>query len=149
MNDTRAYSKQIFILDASVMIKLIAQEDGIDSPLEKSIQKLTKDITQKKIGIISTPLLCWEVGNWAGRAFPGQALEIISSLPVFGIQEHRLNLEVSSETFSIMRRCPRVTFYDASYHGLAMSTGGIFITNDVAYYREAHHLGRITLLQDY
>ncbi len=149
MRERRGFSKQTLVMDASVMIKLIAQEDGIETPLEKAVQKLSSDILDNMFDIVSSPLLCWEVGSWASRAFPQQALQIISSLPIFGIQEHRLSLEVSSLTFEIMRKCPHVSFYDASYHGLAMYLNATFLTNDTAYHREAHSFGHIKLLKDY
>ena len=149
MNAKRVSYKPLYILDASVMIKLIAQESGDTDEIETSIQKLTDDIQKEKIKTISLPLMCWEIGNWAARAFPEQALAIMSLLPNFEMEEQRLNLDISHRTFEIMRQYPRVTFYDASYHGLALYLGGEFLTNDKAYYDSAKSLGHIKLLKDY
>lgn len=149
MNARNTFSKPLFILDASVMIKLIAQENSNDDPTEIAARQLSGHIQNGEVDIVSMPVVAWEVGNWAARTFPHQALSIMSLLGSFGLKEHHLDLQVTNRTFEIMRKCPKVSFYDASYHALAMISGGILLTDDRAYYHGTRYLGHIKLLQDY
>jgi hypothetical protein len=42
-----------------------------------------------------------------------------------------------------------VTFYDASYHALALVNGGIFVTADIKYVTLAEKAGGVVRLRDY
>jgi predicted nucleic acid-binding protein len=41
-----------------------------------------------------------------------------------------------------------VTFYDASYHAVALKAGGTFVTADDAYVRRAGNAGHVLSLND-
>jgi predicted nucleic acid-binding protein len=43
----------------------------------------------------------------------------------------------------------KVTFYDASYHGLAIYTGGTFLTADAAYVKKTSAASHVAQLQDW
>ncbi len=42
-----------------------------------------------------------------------------------------------------------VTFYDAAYHALALVEGGLFVTADARYLRQAAAAGGVRLLREY
>lgn len=47
-----------------------------------------------------------------------------------------------------MKKYPRVSFYDASYHALAIAYDGLFVTADRKYYEMTRKEGNVTLLED-
>ncbi len=48
----------------------------------------------------------------------------------------------------LMRRF-NVTFYDASYHAVALTRGGVFVTADSNYYRKTTAVGHSMRLADW
>lgn len=138
-------NKPIIIPDSSTIIDLVAKKK-ID---EKACTKLLHDITHGDIHIAMLPLLYWEVGNWVGRTYPKMATELLSSIMLWDTVEHPLDIYIVARTIEITSKYRGVTFYDASFHALAIILNGTLITSDKAYYNATHKLGHIRLLKDY
>ena len=51
--------------------------------------------------------------------------------------------------FDLINTYKTISFYDASYHALALEEGGTFLTNDEKYYKKTKNAGGIMLLRDY
>lgn len=149
MNVKKAFSRPSYVLDASVIIKLIVREAGDSDIMEHAVFRLGEHIQRGDITLSTSSLAYFEVGNWAARAFPHEALAIMSSLLLFDIKEHVVNVEIVATACEIIRECSKVTFYDASYHAMALEDDSIFLTNDKAYYLQAKHKGHIQLLERY
>ena len=144
-NDTRDLYKPLIILDSSILIKFFAKEQG-DEP---GTSRLVNDMNNRRVKIAILPLMYWEIGNWVCRDFSHMATEVLSAIMLCDFEEHVLDMSIMNLTVDITREHRKVTFYDASYHALAITTGGLFVTNDKAYYKAAHKLGHIKLLRDY
>ena len=138
-------SKPIIILDSSVIIDLVSRK----KEYTQACQKLMHDITYGNVDIAILPLVYWEVGNWAIRHHPKMATELISSILLWDTIEHPLDIYVIGKAVDIAARYKGTTFYDASFHALAIILGGTFLTNDKAYYKATHTLGHVRLLRDY
>lgn len=138
--------KQLFIPDSSVMIKwCVKEEEDRDQ-----IIRMQKDFLEKKITLLVPLLLEWELNNYLGRNFkPKIATEKYSYYKMLELTGYMTSVELSHLSFEIMGKCPGVTFYDASYHALALSRQGIFLTADKKYYEKAKKMGGIMLLKDY
>lgn len=138
-------SAPLVVLDASVLIKFVAKESGD----ERSLMLLQRDIREGKIDVAIPPLAYWEIGNWAARKYPQEATRLLSYFMMCGFREMPLDLHTAGTAIEIMRKHKRVSFYDASYHALAMRISATFITADSTYVSETKKLGNICLLSNY
>ena len=137
---------KIIILDTSVLIKWIVDEtEGM-----QEAQELKHDHHEGKIKVLMPSISLWEVGNYLGRKFEArEAAEIFQTFRLSGMEEVQINEKVAHRAFQIMKSAPKVSFYDASYHALAIESGGTYITADEKYYQKAKKWRKIQLLQDY
>jgi len=78
-----------------------------------------------------------------------QALTKFSHFRTLKIKEALLSIETAALAFKIMKKCTSVSFYDASYHALALYSGGTFITADKKYFKKARSFGHIQQLKTY
>lgn len=138
--------KPFIILDASILIAYFAREKDGNEP---GFSRLAYDMNNGKVmpGILS--IIYWEIGNWVCRDYPHRATEILSAVLLCNFQEHALDIAIANMAAKIVHKHKKVTFYDASYHALAIIKNGTFITADKAYYNATHKLGHIKLLKDY
>ena len=141
-----AGTKPLLVPDTSVMLKWCVKEQED----RQHVKKMQDDFLERNINIIVPALLGWELNNFLGRIYsPEVALMKYSYFKTFRLTESLLlNLEVSGLAFRIMKKAD-VTFYDASYHALALFLNGTFLTADVKYYNKAKAFGGIKLLGDY
>jgi len=130
-----------YLLDNSVLIEgLFGSKRGL-----KQFIRLNKLANAKKVELYSTKLLFFEFNNVIRFRF-----DSLSSNYLF---RHLLSfkvkiLEPNREEFDLARNLAYetdTTFYDASYHILALSRGMIFLTMDKKYYRKAKIMGNIVL----
>lgn len=140
-----AENKTNFVIDASVIYKWATHEPEY---LEEAL--LVKDHFVEKINLLMVPVFCFaEVCNALFIKRPRMALEYFSQLIEFGIEEYAISFNLANLSFQLMERYPGISFYDASYHALAIRKNGTFITADEKYYRKTHKEGHIMLLKDY
>jgi predicted nucleic acid-binding protein len=88
------------------------------------------------------------VGNTLARRFPDQAGEMLASLVDFGLTEALLDARWRTRTVALAVTY-EVAFYDAAYHAVALSRGGVFVTADERYVRRAASAGRVSSLRDW
>lgn len=138
-------NKQLYIVDASVLIKWFIQE------IEDKNQalKFKRDYINEEIEIGMPTSCLYETFNTIARKAPGSATLILSQILIMGIEEYELTLENSSTTIEILEKSPKISFYDAIYHSIAIRNKGIFLTADEKYYNQAKSLKHIQLLKDY
>lgn len=140
-----AENNQPIIIDASVAMKWFVDEiEDVDKALMLRDRALNGEL---KVGIIS--LIFYEVMNTLSRKWPEKAMPSISVLMMFHFDEFSLNLKIAYIALEIMQKCPKVSFYDASYHATAIENNGTFITADEGYYQKAKSFKHIKLLKDY
>lgn len=140
-----AESRSIFVADASVIAKWASIEP---EDLEKALL-FKDDFIKGEISIIVTSYCFSEICNLLYFKSPSIALEFFSYLCVSNIIEHQLTLNLANLVFQIMNQYKGISFYDASYHALAIQEKGTFITADEKYFKKTHKEGRIMLLKDY
>ncbi len=134
------------IIDASVVIKLIAEEAG-DA---EQIHLLRENIALQKHKLAAPTLLEWELGNYLGRKLDfTEACSRLSYIKLLRISLYNLSAQHKELAFKIMHSVPGASFYDASYHALALSQNATFITCDYRYYEKSKQLGGVVLLTDY
>lgn len=140
-----AAHKISFIVDASVLLKWGVHES--DSRDEAEL--LREDFQKEKIAIFVPPHCFSEICNMLGRERRDGAASFVSILLNTEIVECLLTFSLIQTAFRIMEQYDRVSFYDASYHALAIQEKGTFITADEKYYRKTHREGYIQLLKNY
>ena len=135
--------KQIVIPDASVILKWVLKTDD---DVEKALTLLSSWVAGET-EIVVPSLWVYEVGNIVGRKNAERAEEIMALLLDYRFPEARIDAGHLMASLDLMRR-HAVTFYDASYHAVAMKAGGTFVTADDAYVRRAGNAGHVVSLKD-
>lgn len=135
---------KIFVLDASVMVNYLLT---LNSHVVAEVSSILEEARQGKVSLQSSYLLPFEAGNalrYSSLA-PDQAraaLEKLSALPLNYFVFNAPQLNEILEKSSLLK----TTFYDTSYHFLALLLGGTFLTADQDYFKKAKKLGRIELV---
>ncbi|MFA5792807.1 MAG: type II toxin-antitoxin system VapC family toxin [Candidatus Gracilibacteria bacterium] len=138
--------KKIYITDSSVAIKWLTKEE----PFATEALKILNDYATEKIKLIVPDIFWWELGNYFGRETDSKtAYAILMSLKKYRFATYMLDNEHTLTALRIMEDYSGVSFYDASYHALAIQNKATFITCDEKYYQKARKLGCIKLLKDY
>lgn len=134
----------LYVIDASVMLKWHFYEEN------DHIQALDlKNDFLKENLILAVPSHAFtEVLNVMSIKKPDFAVFFLSQLLALSINEYSLNVELAASAVAIMKKIPKISFYDAVYHALAMQLDGVFVTADEGYYKKTKKLKNITLLKD-
>ena len=134
-----------YVVDASVILKWVLGDE------RESDQHKALDLLNAWVGgraeLLAPSLWEYEVGNFLGRLFPGQAFEKMALI---------VNLKFSGIplTDSMLRLCfdwmarNGVTFYDACYLALAEETKSILVTADANFAGKMGYTKSVCLLQD-
>lgn len=133
----------VVVPDASVILKWVLPAD--DEPDSDRATLLRDAIVAGAVSAVVPSLWWFEIGNTLGRRFPAQASDWISALIKFGLDEAPCSPAWLERTLALMRRYD-VTFYDASYHALALVLDGVFVTADVRYASRAAPEGAVVAL---
>jgi predicted nucleic acid-binding protein len=136
--------KPIIVPDASVILKWVLKTD--EDHLEKALALLSSWVAGET-EIVLPSLWVYEVGNTVGRKNADKAEEIMALLLDYRFPEARMDAGHLLASLDLMRR-HTVTFYDASYHAVALKAGGTFVTADDAYVRRAGNAGHVISLKD-
>lgn len=130
-----------YLLDNSVLVEgLFGSKVGL-----RQFIRLNKLAGAKKVELYSTPLLFYEFNNVIRfRLDSLSADHLFKHLLSFNVKI----LELRREDFDLARNLAyetNTTFYDASYHTLALSRDMIFLTMDKGYFRQSKEKGSIEL----
>ncbi len=137
---------QLVIPDSCVMLKWCVWE----AEDREQIVKMQDDFVHNEIQIAFPAILEWELNNYLGRKLSEEeATRKYSYFKILQATMALLTLEMTGLAFKIMKKCPSVSFYDASYHAMALHMKGVFLTADKKYYDKTKSLGNIQLLKDY
>jgi predicted nucleic acid-binding protein len=116
-----------------VLLKWVLPEPEIDTEQALGLREAA---IAKRLVLAVPPLWLYEIGNTLARRYPGNAQALIEAL-------QQGPLRVTGPTRTWLRRTLEltiehgVTFYDASYHALALVNRGLFVTADARYARKA------------
>ena len=136
----------VFVPNASVILKWVLPPDNeafVEQALAMRECVLTGSAT------LAVPSLWYfEVGNTLARKYPATAQEQLRLLLRIGLSESAWNDRWHKAIFDLAHRYG-VTFYDASYHALAIVSGGHFVTADEKHLLSVGKAGHILLLKDW
>lgn len=134
------------VIDCSVVIKWFVEEEADRIQAEN----VRRDFSDGKVKILVPAVLFWEFNNYMRRKFDEKtATSLFSNLKNYLFTLSLPNVESAALAFKIMKNCPKASYYDASYHALALHEEGTFVTSDNKYYQAAKSFGHIKLLRDY
>ncbi|MGH7209234.1 MAG: type II toxin-antitoxin system VapC family toxin [Nitrospiraceae bacterium] len=137
----------IVVPDASVILKWVLQKDEeSDFPQAFRLQEV---FLAEGIEIRVPTLWRYEVGNVLGLKQPRMAMELMSALLAYELEEVPLRTDYALEVLDHMQDVKGVTFYDSAYHVLALRTKGTYLTADTAYVKRAKRKGHVALLADW
>ena len=136
----------LVVPDASVLLKWILP--GEDEPDTGAALSLREAAVSGAVSLFVPQLWMYEVGNTLARRYPEQAGRLLAALVDFRITEARLDSRWREQTLSLAR-VHGVTFYDASYHAVALVCSGVFVTADARYVRRAQDAGGLALLRNW
>ena len=117
----------IVVPDASLILKWVVPSDN--EPYVEQALAVREAFIRDEITLQIPALWYFEVGNTLARKFPEEAASQLHGLLDFGMIEVMMNDAWQVKILTIVRNYA-VTFYDASYHALAMIQGGTFVTAD-------------------
>ncbi len=134
------------IPDAAIILKW-SLERGEEPDFQKAFLIL-EDYLAEKVDICLPALWRYEVGNILGRKQPEMAGEIFRTLLRYQFHEEPLDEAYGLQVLALMRKVKGISFYDASYHVLAIRKHGFYVTADRDYYRRALQQGSIIFLSE-
>lgn len=121
------------VADASILIKWVLPR-GLE-PDQDAAYAIRDAVMMNKIELLLPSLWIYEVGNTLGRLYPQHAQSMIESLAMLGFSEREWNSAWLKRALDLTHRY-KVSFYDASYHALAQSENGLYITADSQYLKK-------------
>ena len=139
-------ASRVVVPDASVLLKWIVPGD--DEQDTGAALSLRAAALSGAISLVAPQLWMYEVGNTLAKRFPEQADHLLTAFVDFQIAEARLDALWRERALSLTR-VYGVTFYDASYHAVALIHGGLFVTADARYVRQADNAGGLVLLRNW
>ena len=137
-------NKPKYVIDASTAIKWVVDEKHSEVAL-----KIRYFYELDLIYLLVPSVFFWEVLNTISRKKPEMAMPFLSEIKMADILECRLSESQTLKSIELMQKYPKISFYDASYHALAIEEQGTFITADKKYYEIAKKEGHIQLLEDF
>ncbi len=135
---------KVYVLDASVILSYLLSEETI---VVEEFEKLLKEARKNRVKLISSKLLPLEVANGlrytlSDSALAVRVLETFLDLPLEYVDFTKGQLQRALQ----LAYTTKTSFYDASYHILAIELEGVFLTCDKKYFQKAEKFGFIRLL---
>lgn len=134
-----------FVVDASVFLKPVLKEEERGTPVARAILNLKDNL---KICVFVPDIFRYELNNTLIRK-KGIQFGRLASKALFGRQLCVIPLEdyYLETAQELQRKYPGISFYDASYHALAIAHRCPYITADKKYYERTRKEGRVALLE--
>lgn len=136
-----------YVVDASVILKWLLPSG--DEPWVNAAHDMFRNFQQGRIDVTVPALWWYEVGNILSRKYPEQAAAQLTLLgSILGEGFSVSSASMRTQTFDLVHRF-RVTFYDASYHALAIVNDGVLVTADEKYLQAVAGESHIMHLNDW
>jgi len=136
-----------WVVDASVIEKWVIPPD--DEPWQGQAGAIFSAARQGLAEICAPSLWHYEVGNILARKFPSQAPAQLAALSVI-LGEGYPTTDTAWRVAALdLTARYRVTFYDASYHALAIVLDGVFVTADEKYLQATDSESHIMHIKDW
>jgi len=137
---------QIVVPDASIILKWVLPPDN-EHHVDQAWTLRCAIVHQQVQGMVPT-LWYFEVGNTLARKYPDDAAGHLSDLRAFRLTSVRPD-SVLEQQILHLTAIYGVTFYDASYHALAIVKDGVFVTPDEKYLGKVTAVGYTLHLKDW
>ena len=137
----------VVVPDASVVLKWVLQRD--DEPDSATALRLLDECVAERVHIRLPSLWRYEVGNILALKRPDIAGQAMEALLGYEFPEAALDRAYCLAVLDFMKDVTRVSFYDASYHVLAIRAGGVYVTADEAYVERAGRRRHVVRLADW
>jgi predicted nucleic acid-binding protein len=134
----------VVVPDASVILKWVLQR-GTEPDSDVALA-LLEAYVESAIDIRLPTLWRYEVGNVLGIKEPDLAREAMEALLTYQFPEAALERGYCLDVLRLMRELRGASFYDVSYHVLAMRTSGVYVTADRDYVERAGRRKDVVLL---
>lgn len=125
---------KLVVPDASVLLKWVLPEER--EPHAAQAIAIRDAFIAGRIRLLVPPLWFYEVGNVLVTHYPDSSTERLAALAAFRLPEARPTSAWREQIIKLAAE-RKLTFYDASYHALAVVQDGIFVTADEKYLRKA------------
>jgi predicted nucleic acid-binding protein len=137
---------KLVVPDASVLLKWVLPEEG--EPWVGEALRLRDDFETGRADLLVPSLWYYEAGNVLALHYAESAADRLAVLVglCLSIAEPKEMWRVQTLDLT---KTHGVTFYDASYHALAILHNGVFVTSDEKYLRKASAAGYILHLKDW
>ena len=138
------------VIDSCIFAKLFLDEKDY-----KESRILIYNLSKKNIDILVPSIFSYEI-YYISQKY-GVDLDFIDELITkhkdFNMKEISLDSEITDKAKEIIQKTSHPksgypSFYDSTYHALAMLNNCDFITADKKHYEKTKHLGNIKLLED-
>lgn len=133
----------LFIVDASIILAYILEEPNY----QPNITLLFERWQTGQCQFLSPTILQYELYNQLCRVDGFKYEEIYSIVDVYNMMDPPP--PVTATTFDLMQEYKKISWYDATYHALAIEYGGTFLTADRNYYKATKKSGAIQFIADY
>ena len=119
--------------DASIILKWVLPREN--EPYSRQAHAISQAFYDNEIDLIVPFLWVYEVGNVLTVKYPEVARVLLAHLVNLNIPvAHPSSRQIELTTKLVARHA--VTFYDASYHALAVTSGAMFVTADEKFLRK-------------
>ena len=135
---------KLYIIDNSVILKTIIQEEGSELARKLIVLK-----NKYEISILVPDIFRYEFFNKLIKGMDGEkAMEIFQELIERQVSILPLENDLIEMANKLVIKYPKISFYDAAYHALAKAYDAELITADEKYYALTQKEGNIRLLRD-
>lgn len=140
-------SKQLFILDTSIIIKWLSADNENDLDRANAI---LSDVQTNRVEILAPELAKYEVGNVLlhGKNLSSPQAEVVLTefygLPIIFVP---LSKEQAKETFRLAFNLT-ITYYDASFLSLAKNYEATLVTENIKHQGKTNDI-KVIALKDY
>ena len=137
----------LYVVDASVILKWVLPADN--EPWQEQAWAIFSGLRRREIEAAVPSLWWYETGNILTRKYPEQAAAHLAALTrILGDGHPMTEPSLRSTTLDLVGR-RRVTFYDASYHALAIVLESVLVTADTKYLQAVSDEKHIMHLKDW
>ena len=135
---------KVYVVDNSVVLKPLLREAG-----SEKVERLFVKKDNFEISILVPDIFRYEFFNKMTKDFSGAAaLEAYNAFIEYQVSIIPMGPDLIESANLLIKKHPKITFYDAAYHALAKAYDADFITADQRYYEQTKREGNIKMLDD-
>ena len=134
------------VIDASVALKWYLKKN--EEFAEEALQVLSNIVFQSIPALVPAHFYV-EVGSTMYRKKPEIARKALQELLELNFIMIEMDRQLINRCDDLLKKYPRLVFYDIVYHAIAQTENAVLITADKEYYEQTKEEGSIILLKDF